>query len=142
MVTLFLGRSANRMALLVSAVWRSLSRLDNSRAEEEGERGGGAEVSIFSSCDIVFSHSRSEEEGLRANWEVGREEKEEASSGNSVSDVNPPNSKMAMEVTGSVGGAEGLVVSMRGREWNSKLEVGEGERETYRQLQGDNPQEK
>ena len=92
---------------------------------------GGAEVSIRSfSCDEEFSHSTSEVLGLRANWEVGREEKEDASSGNSESDIKPPNSNMAIEVTGSAGGADGLVFSMRGNDWNSKFEVGEGERET------------
>ena len=60
---------------------------------------------------------------------MGREEKEEASSGNSESDAKPLNSKMAIEFTGSAGCEEGLVFSISGNDWNSKLEVGEGERE-------------
>ena len=95
----------------------------------------GTKVSIFSSCEELGSHSTSEELlGLRANWEVGRVEKEEASSGNSESDVKPPNSNMAMVVTGSVGEDDGSGFSMRGNDWNSKFEVGDGEREMNRQL--------
>ena len=86
-------------------------------------------MSIRSSACEELSHSTSEVLGLRANWEVGREEKEEASSGYSESDVKPANSKMAMVLTGSEGCAEGFVFSMRGSDWNSKFEVGEGERE-------------
>ena len=65
---------------------------------------------------------------------MGRVENEEASSGSSESDVKQPNSNMAMEVTGSVGGSEGSGFSMRGSVWNSKFEEGDGERETNRQL--------
>jgi hypothetical protein len=83
---------------------------------------------LFSSCD-EFSHSTSELLGFRANKDVGRVEKEEASSGSSESDAKPPNSNIAIVVTGSAGGTEGSGLSIKGKDWNSKFDVGEGERE-------------
>lgn len=61
-------------------------------------------------------------------------EKDDASSGNSESDVNPPNSNIAIVVTGSEGSMEGSGFSIKGNDWNSKFDVGEGEREINRQL--------
>ena len=98
------------------------------------DRAAPPDGSSLSSCDEEFSHSTSKLLGFRANRDVGRVEKEEASSGSSESDAKPPNSNIAMVVTGSVGGSEGSGLSIKGNDWNSKFDVGDGEREMYRQL--------
>lgn len=71
-------------------------------------------------------------EGLRANWEVGRVAKEDASSEYSESEAKPPNPRLL--IGWPYGGTRLLEVllllaagsSIRGRRWNWKSEEGEG----------------
>lgn len=71
-------------------------------------------------------------EGLRANWEVGRVAKEDASSEYSESEAKPPNPRLL--IGWPYGGTRLLEAplllaagsSIRGRRWNWKSEEGEG----------------